>query len=259
LFTSDAPIFRNIDQRTIFEIDREVQKEVHRLCLHINVHTNNRITINDMDEKLAERQRQFKRNHSYWPRYYHWFLLLIIIVVPICSGIILEVASSSLPSWINASVAEFDYQLCCVFTIAGALVGWWIGSLSSKKSHIHWGTFRSNMVSAMLVGIGHTLLMFQNYFPSATIVFNLTIYRFITNFCGTASSFAGLVDDTVQIYSCNIVGAKKRALQNLYYNWFLGLMLFLSVVLIVRMAIFFRYFGPETAHYYMCGAFNGVC
>jgi len=110
-----------------------------------------------------------------------------------------------------------------------------------------------NVISCIFIGLAHTILIFQNYFPLSTAIYVLLVYRFITSFCGSLSSFAGLTDDTLQLFHAK--GAKRvwQATKNIFYNLFLCLIVFFIVVLSLRMAIFFRYWGPETAVLYFCG------
>ena len=64
--------------------------------------------------------------------------------------------------------------------------------------------------------------------------------RFITAFCGSESSFAGLVDETVGLWNADI--PKKISCRNLFYNLFVCLFVYFIVIYAVELVFFLNVF-----------------
>jgi len=142
--------------------------------------------------------------------------------------------------------------------MAGAVMGWIISSKPKRRYQFCWGTFRTNVVSSVTISIGHSILLFQAYIPFSEAYFKIAVYRFINGFCGTSSSFAGVIHDTVMIYYAKVEGRKWRVIKNIAYNVGACILAFLACFLLVNMMLFFRYWGPETVPLYICDTYTYV-
>jgi fluoride ion exporter CrcB/FEX len=169
-------------------------------------------------------------------------ILAVIFVVVFGSYAAIHLSSTVL---LSSSVAtnkeeqEFDFLVTLFWSVTGALAGSWLGSQAdTSKRGVQWGTFHVNMLSCILIGIAHNVLLLREFFPYGdSIYFAIVVQRFITAFCGSESSFAGLVDETAQLYNSHC--QRKIVIRNLFYNLFLCMVVFLTIVFTVRFAFFY--------------------
>lgn len=224
-------------------------------------------SLPDLDEHLRYQLGKHKSHTSPFLQRRHAIILTVLTVPTVASIIAVAVLFARDP--VRYLTLPTDYAVSVSWGILGALVGgcaWladcvcdsrWsrlVGSNGLVKNDVQWGTFRCNMLSCILIGVAHNLLLFRRYFPFAGgWVFPLVVSRFITSYCGsqvrdlalslylvtfTQSSFAGLIDETSTLFHSK--APFKAVARNLAYNLFLGLIIFLIVVFSVRILFFFR-------------------
>lgn len=192
-----------------------------------------------------------------WGHYLVAGVLIGIILINMVTLLIIGLTSphKNLPSWFPSPYAEeiiSDFLIFCAFTVSGALLG---SYLSREKYNmalsLQWGTFRVNMISCILIGCANNLSLFGSMFTFSEYS-SIILYRFIVGFCGSFSSFGGLIDNTVVLFHGKTTHRKWNSVKNLFYNFFVCLFVFIFLLLCVRIAILLRYWSPHNSEF-LCG------
>ena len=77
--------------------------------------------------------------------------------------------------------------------------------------------------------------------------------RFIVGFCGSVSSFGGLVDETMILLHGKTWKRKYNAFRNVFYNFFVCLSVYLALIFIIRFPVLLRFWNPATSSFYCTG------
>ena len=164
--------------------------------------------------------------------------------------------TTSLPAWFPNARNEFllyDYFIFCLLSIVGALLGNYLsnaGGYNMTRS-VQWGTFRVNMMSCIIIGTINNLTLFGSSLTESEYI-SIVFYRFVVGFCGSFSSFGGLMDETIILFHNKVWKRRRNCFRNLFYNLFVCIGVYLIVILSVRVAVFFRYWSPDSA-VFLCG------
>ncbi|KAJ3433642.1 fluoride export protein 1-related [Anaeramoeba flamelloides] len=137
----------------------------------------------------------------------------------------------------NQSDLEFYYYIMLFLNVFGAFAGGWISGDQNKKFDIQWGTFRNNMVSVILIATAHNILVFEGIFHITT-KFKIFLLSFISDYCGSESNWAGLINETALLYRNKSI-KKSIALKNLFYTLILCYLFYIILIYIVRLIFFF--------------------
>jgi fluoride ion exporter CrcB/FEX len=158
----------------------------------------------------------------------HIVIMMLLGIVPFVNGALVAIVSMydwrRVPSSVSNSsykILWFEFIVSMFWCISGSLAGRYISGLSllkQKKTDIQWGTFRVNMLSCIFIGTAHNILFLRQSFPYGTTrYFEIVFKRFISDFCGSESSFAGLIDETTVLWNSKRVN-RFTPLKNLFYN-----------------------------------------
>jgi len=241
-YSDEVAKLDNPDTRMAYEVENAVLEREKNYPASVYFR-GNPTKLQEFLDHVKLQQDKSKRHTSLWPQKRHIVILFILGILPIANFVIIRIFN--VPNFRglgNNVINSLDYKLfdCGITTfwsIAGVLTGKAMARGMHSKKTVQWTTFRVNMMSCILIGIAHNILLFRNYLPFSNGYFNLAVQRFVTQFCGSASSYAGLIDETMQLYNAKI--PKKYALRNIFYNLFICLLMFFVVVLFVRFAVFF--------------------
>lgn len=135
----------------------------------------------------------------------------------------------------------YEFVVCVVLSIAGAWTGKIIYGFGPVRRHsVQWGTFRVNLSSCIIIGAIHNILLLRQYFPFGDSPYFVIFFeRGISQFCGSESSFAGVIDETTTLF--NSRNTKFTALLNFLFNVILCTVVFFIVILSVRVLFFYYY------------------
>ena len=193
----------------------------------------------EVDRKVKEIMRRRHIYDSPWPSLWHFIVMVLLFLTPVVCYIILGVRSHRAKEKEETSFEILAYSISLMWSISGSLTGVIVGRGTQRRHDVHWGTFKVNALSCILIATAHNFLLFRHYFPfSDTEVFGMVCARFITDYCGSLSSFAGLIDETATLFNSGI--SKWVAFRNLAWTFVAGLIFFLSLVYIVGLVLFFR-------------------
>lgn len=255
-------VLENADQRMEYEVEKMLLSQDSPGIMQSNVFfSGSSKPLYKISHHIQKQQVKSKRHlHRWWLLRRHYVILLLIAFPPLVNYIIvttpLAYAVTQLLDYPSRAALVFDWTCMHMLSVAGVCVGLAVDSFTTSTRHsVQWGTFKNNIVSCILIGAAHSLLLFRHYFPfGGSYYFSTLTSRFITSFCGSESSFAGLVDETAVLFHARV--QKWTWVRNIGYNLFLCTLVFLVVIFAVRFSVFFHYFGPETAKLYICGVFN---
>lgn len=270
-YSSTEKQLENPEARMAFELERQLLEEsMEELSNQLSNSSQRSLKLSqsgpalefgELQAMIRQRQQESNLFRSPWPQRRHIALILWLLLVITLSWVLLMFrnAFSFFRNYLTLLVIYdlpvFDFCIATAFSVSGAIVGGMLGKNSSRRD-VQWGTFKVNMVSSLLIGIAHCLLLFQVYMPFGLQYpkyYVIVVSRFITNFCGSESSFAGLINETLRLWYARFQRHRQVAAWNLFYNLFLCLVLFFFVVIGVRTAVLFRYWSPSTARLYLCG------
>lgn len=285
-YTNAAAKLDNEDARMAYELDRQldtaekeefrqIQEEGKKKGKMAKVKSYNRyFGYSELDKvekyrkKLVEKALKHK-THWLTPRHkvivslnLLWFAANIGVVTLL--GVQNEHFLQLLPDWFPNSGDPrllYDYWITVGLSVSGALIGGFLGAGGyNMADSIQWGTFKVNMISCILIGIANNLSLFYFYIPFTSPYTAIFLYRFVVSFCGSESSFAGLIDETMVIWNGKTGKRRKNSVRNLFYTLIVCLGAYFLVIIAVRVAIFFRYWSPSTAALYLCsGSFFVSC
>ena len=133
---------------------------------------------------------------------------------------------SDIPSWFPSPYPTqiiADFLIFCFFSVTGALLGSYFSREKyDRMQSLQWGTFRVNMMSCILIVCTNNLTLFGSYLSYSEYT-AIIYYRFIVGFCGSFSSFGGLIDNTIVIFHGRTFHRKINSIKNLFYNFFVCL------------------------------------
>jgi len=190
-----------------------------------------------------------KRRHTskdLQPRDFAVIGIIAFIIVFVTAMVILaQVFQFNFLTYVVDSGAKeliwFEYVMALFWSVSGAFSGRIIGGIGliKRKKTVQWPTFRVNLLSCILIGSAHNILLFRHYFPYGDHpMFDIVFRRFIIDFCGSESSFCGLIDETSKLWRTKSI-SKMTAIRNFMFNLIICVMVFLLVVYSVRIAFFY--------------------
>eukprot|EP01095_Lingulamoeba_sp_RSL-Kostka_P015389 TRINITY_DN706_c0_g1_i1.p1 TRINITY_DN706_c0_g1~~TRINITY_DN706_c0_g1_i1.p1 ORF type:complete len:506 (+),score=88.66 TRINITY_DN706_c0_g1_i1:144-1661(+) len=279
-FIGSIQRLENPESRMQYELDKQLkQKDVDDFFYlrseksknQIQVYASGRLQpLSDLNQHMVDQFEKSKRHNTLKLTTRHK-LILYLCSLPFfvnCVVIIILAMSteirSNMPSWfpnINDPHLTYDWFITVFLSLSGALVGGFFGGDGyNLTSTVQWGTFKVNMISCILIGCTHNVVMFRSYLHINNYWISIFLYRFVTCFCGSESSWAGLINETMILWNGKTTKRRFNSFRNIIYNLFLCLVVFFLVVLSVRVAAFFRYWSPSTFKYYICnGGFFFSC
>ncbi len=204
-----------------------------------NLSSANQEKLNDhLTDQIDKRDRHI----SPWPKKRHIAILLAIYLVPAANLALTHVIPLH---WFIPSTPATNRELVdtfivsCFWNVTGAFIGKYLGA-NPARNKVHWGTFRVNILSCILIGTAHNVLLYRHYFPlGETRMFVIVWQRFISDFCGSESSFAGFIADTMTLIRSRSVPVRV-AVRNCIYNIATGQSIFLLVVFSVGFITSYR-------------------
>ena len=124
----------------------------------------------------------------------------------------------------------FDLTFSMIWAILGAFTSQLYGNKHIHRHDVQWPTFRVNFTSCILIATTYNILKYQGFMKHVHIALIICLRRFITSFCGSLSSFAALIEETMVIMTSKHQKSIQIAFQNLLFNLFLCLCAFFFVV-----------------------------
>ncbi|KAL0484923.1 5 TM domain-containing transmembrane protein [Acrasis kona] len=251
LYTVDLQVMDNEEKRIHFELLRQEAQTKQEQESIFNKQTNYGTTLDDVErkrlnslEQFVARQMEKKRRHvttRLKPRHILLALTIIFIVVGnIVTVCVLQFAFyNQLDDSDPRSFIGFDFSICLAWSVLGALSGRYIRLLGKpdRRGHVQWGTFRVNVISCIIIGTAHNILLLRRYIFGDDVYMVIVLQRLVGNFCGAESNWGGFIDETTTLWFQK--GCKIVAIRNFFYNLILCAIIFLVVVLSVRLSFFY--------------------
>lgn len=255
-FTFDLLTMENEDRRIHHEIEKEEMRRIHDEENDILLSNNEmdygsqllRDNNEDVEafaklEKLEHfmtEQMDKKRRHvtkRMKPRHIIIIILLASVIIANCIivGSLQYISQDSKYS----NIFVFDFAISLIWCVLGSLAGRYIRLMGKpdRKGKVQWSTFKVNMISCIIIGTAHNILLLRNYIFGNSLYYTIIFQRLINNFCGSESNFSGFIDDCCVLW--NSKGGRMVAIRNFFYNLVLCTVVFLMVVLSVRLAFFY--------------------
>jgi len=208
------------------------------------------VTTHDqkLQKHLHQQMIKRKRHTSKHLQGRHVIIMLLLGLFPLINAALVTIISIYDWRLVPSSVSNhayktmwFEFIVSMIWCNVGSLAGRYISGLplhKQKKRDVQWGTFRANMLSCIFIGTAHNILFLRQAFPYGTShFFEVIVGRFISDFCGSESSFAGLVDETAVLWNSKEV-SRWIPIKNLFYNLFVCTIVFLLVVFSLRVILF---------------------
>jgi len=241
-FTFDLLTMENEDRRIQHEVEKEemrrLQDEENQILLSKRekdygsvrstiTESKGMVKLVKLEQHLIEQMEKKQRHVTKEMKLRHILLLCAIILFIMINTIIVTVLQ--ILSWSNDdyNIFAYDFVISSIWCVLGALAGRYIRLIGKpdRKGRVQWGTFRVNMISCIIIGTSHNILLLRRYIfgdsPYLTIVFQ----RLISNFCGSESNFGGFIDETTVLW--NSRGCRMVAIRNFFYNLVLCTIVFL--------------------------------
>eukprot|EP01156_Anaeramoeba_ignava_P012715 Anaeramoba_ignava/a4937_14.p1 GENE.a4937_14~~a4937_14.p1 ORF type:complete len:510 (-),score=124.67 a4937_14:18-1547(-) len=180
-------------------------------------------------KKIRHRRLQTKRRHR--------IIITIMLVLSMLNFLFARFPAYYPTNSIHSpGLLVYYCGITLLLNVSGAFAGNFLTGDLNRVSSVQWGTFRTNIISCLLIATAHNVLIFRYSF-SDSFKFVLFINAFISNFCGSESSWAGLIDETVNLFNADI--SKKFAIRNLFWNLFVCFAFYLVLIYFVRFLLFF--------------------
>ena len=269
LENSETRMHLEVEKEIEKEPDEDIEVEKARQMAHWDAATtyldHHEYSVKQLDSIRAKITRRKEKHNAKWPKWGHYLFAFVLFLIVLANWIVVIVfqfkskeLNDSLPEWFPNATNTFilwDWFIFSTFCIVGALLGSWLsaGRYDLMKS-VQWGTFRVNMISCILIGAITNLTLFGSVFRVSEFVAVIP-YRFVFGFCGSFSSFGGLIDETVILFHGNKWRHRWNCVRNLFYNLFVCISAYLLVIISVRLAIFVRYWSPASS-VFLCGDHN---
>ncbi|KAJ3439696.1 fluoride export protein 1-related [Anaeramoeba flamelloides] len=160
-----------------------------------------------LDELSKHLQIQFlkkQRHNTIFLTKRHIFALVIMILCVILNFFLVKMPLFYPISDITTpDELQFYYHVMLFLNVFGAFAGGWISGDRNKKFDIQWGTFRNNMVSVILIATAHNILVLEGIFH-VNKKMEIFLLSFISDYCGSESNWAGLINETAILYQDNL-------------------------------------------------------
>ncbi|KAJ6235920.1 fluoride export protein [Anaeramoeba flamelloides] len=217
-----------------FKINK-MKKREHKNYLENEILKRRNLKI--YQKHIEKKANQKFLNSSLKLEMYHKIILIICFTLPIINIPLVKI-SKYFPTDVDKSnkKLEFYYYIMFFWNVVGVFAGRFISG-SSSKWNVQWGTFRVNMVSVIFIALAHNLLKFKGYI-SQSFQFIMTVKYFISDFCGSESGWAILIEETATLYEAPI--PKKIPMRNLTMNLFFGFIVYIFLVWIIQITFFFQ-------------------
>ncbi|KAJ3452260.1 fluoride export protein 1-related [Anaeramoeba flamelloides] len=195
------------------------------------------VGVKPFQKHIKKKAIQKFQNSSLKLELYHKIILVLCFTLPIINIPLVRI-SRYFPTDVDKSnkKLEFYYYIMFFWNVVGVFAGRFISG-SSLKWNVQWGTFRVNMVSCIFIAFAHNLLKFGGYI-SQSFRFIMTVKYFISDFCGSESGWAILIEETGTLYEAPI--PKKIAIINLTMNFFFSFIVYMLLVWVVQIIFFFQ-------------------
>jgi fluoride ion exporter CrcB/FEX len=241
-FSFDLLNMENEDRRIQHEVEKEELRRLNEETIlngtNYGSQTNAFTKLTKLEQHLVEQMDKKRRHITKHMRVRHVLIIVATLVFVLANFIAVGILQYT--TWnTEQNIFAYDFCISLLMCVLGALAGRYIRMIGKpdRRGQVQWGTFRVNMLSCIIIGTAHNILLLRRYIygdsPHLTIVFQ----RLIGNFCGAESNFGGFIDETTVLW--NSKGCRVEAVRNFFYNLILCTIVFFMVVLSVRLAFFY--------------------